>query len=531
VNSTKKVLIVDSDLDAAGRLASFLFGKGYGVVQASDGQSGLTLFRTEHPDCVITETILPLLHGFELCGRIRKDPAAVPVVILSEACEDESFRAEAKRVFGAAAYLAKPFDGEAIVSTLKRLLKPSQVPAGDAELESILGALSPGSDKAASASPPPEVPPPGPAAEPAKPKPRPAKSKTRVLDVDALLDEALAEFGLQASPSMTDAAPGPDRVPAPPDQTSLSLDMSTAALDDLLGQGRGGPEAPEPFVETPPPSSLFAPKPERPKVVSGPFDSLGTEPGKKKSWLGRILAAAGLLFVVSALVYIFAAKKAPSPTIPPPSNLSSEFRSNEAGLLDASLSSTEGEAAPRLETLGIAGQKADEKKEGPPDRAGVDAEALSEITADPIVPGLIAPASVTIPVAKPPEELPVETKAPEIKTEPPPPAAKKAARGDLIDLATADVPPRLLSAVDPIYPPRARERRLEGQVSFLALISEEGSVLQVRVAKGPGGGFGFEAAAEKALLMRKYRPAEKDGVPVRVWFPITIVFRLTRSGS
>jgi DNA-binding response OmpR family regulator len=53
------------------------------------------------------------------------------VIILSEACEDESFRAEIKRMFGASAYLPKPFDGETILAEIRRVLAPPWSPAGD----------------------------------------------------------------------------------------------------------------------------------------------------------------------------------------------------------------------------------------------------------------------------------------------------------------------------------------------------------------------------------------------------------------
>jgi TonB family protein len=383
----QKILIVDSDLEAAGTLASFLFGKGFGVIQASDGQVGFQLFQFERPHLVITETILPLLHGFELCSRIQKDPASVPVVILSESCEDESFRAEAMRVFGAAAYLGKPFDGEAILATIKRLLAPPVSAAKDGE------------------------------------------------------------------------------------------------------------------------------------IATGPFDAGKRPSGGKAVWWKKVLAAAGFLLIVSALVYIVAAKKSPSPSPLPSSNGPASFPSDDP----------EVEAASPTSEIADPISREDPKKTEPAGAIATNPPAPPEETIKPLVPDEIPRAALSIPAAKPAEESEIRTKRTEARPDPPKPAAKTAARGDLIELAQADVPPRLLKSVEPGYPSPARERRLEGQVALEALISEDGMVREVRLVKGPGTGFGFEAASQKALLKWTYRPAEKDGVPLRVWKPSTIVFKPGRS--
>jgi TonB family protein len=69
---------------------------------------------------------------------------------------------------------------------------------------------------------------------------------------------------------------------------------------------------------------------------------------------------------------------------------------------------------------------------------------------------------------------------------------------------------------------------VEGQVTVNALISEYGDVLQVNVARGIAGNFGFEKAAENAVKQWKFKPAQKDGVNVRVWKPFTIGFKLKK---
>ena len=60
------------------------------------------------------------------------------------------------------------------------------------------------------------------------------------------------------------------------------------------------------------------------------------------------------------------------------------------------------------------------------------------------------------------------------------------------------------------------------------LISETGDVIQTAVIGGDKGSLGFDKAAENAIRKWKFSPAEKGGVPVRVWKPVTIGFKLKK---
>jgi len=70
---------------------------------------------------------------------------------------------------------------------------------------------------------------------------------------------------------------------------------------------------------------------------------------------------------------------------------------------------------------------------------------------------------------------------------------------------------------------------ISGTITVNALISETGDVLRTEILKGIKGGYGFEKSAETAVRQWKFRPAEKDGIPVRVWKPIDINFKLSQT--
>jgi len=103
---------------------------------------------------------------------------------------------------------------------------------------------------------------------------------------------------------------------------------------------------------------------------------------------------------------------------------------------------------------------------------------------------------------------------------------KKAKTGDLVPLAGADVPPKIIESPDPAYPPAAQKMGTGGTVIVNTLISETGSVLRTVLLRRSGSNQGFENAAEAAIRKWKFEPAWKDGVRVRVWKPVTITFKL-----
>ena len=73
--------------------------------------------------------------------------------------------------------------------------------------------------------------------------------------------------------------------------------------------------------------------------------------------------------------------------------------------------------------------------------------------------------------------------------------------------------------------------RISGTVTVNALISETGDVLRTEILKGIKGDFGFERAAEIAVREWKFSPAEKDGIPVRVWKAVNINFRMDQTAT
>ena len=181
--AVKKVLVVDFDPEFLKSAAQSLQGIGLEVLTATDGQAGLERFRAERPDLVILEAMLPKIHGFDLCSRITEDAVRkAPVIIVSGVYRDAVYKTEALRTFGAAAYFEKPVDSALLIQAVRKSLGlPEPVAA-------------------------PAIPP---AAKPAAAEKHPAARKRDMAaeDIDSLLKDTLAEFGLRPEKKKETARP------------------------------------------------------------------------------------------------------------------------------------------------------------------------------------------------------------------------------------------------------------------------------------------------------------------------------------
>ena len=78
----------------------------------------------------------------------------------------------------------------------------------------------------------------------------------------------------------------------------------------------------------------------------------------------------------------------------------------------------------------------------------------------------------------------------------------------------------------PHYPELARAAGLEAKLVLQAIVRRDGTVHDIKVLRCTHAGFGFEAAATRAVRRWRYKPAMKDGKPVDVYFLINVEFNL-----
>ena len=78
-----RILIVEDNSDLAVGLRNNLEIEGYDVSVSDNGASGLEEFRTQHPDLVVLDLMLPAMDGYRVLHEIRSSGSAVPVLLLT----------------------------------------------------------------------------------------------------------------------------------------------------------------------------------------------------------------------------------------------------------------------------------------------------------------------------------------------------------------------------------------------------------------------------------------------------------------
>ncbi len=116
------LLVEDNDMNRD-MLSRRLQRKGYDVVIAVDGESGVTMAASERPDLILMDMSLPMLDGWEATRRIKSNPgtASIPVIALTA----HVMAGDRDKALGAGCddYDAKPVDFERLLEKMQALLK------------------------------------------------------------------------------------------------------------------------------------------------------------------------------------------------------------------------------------------------------------------------------------------------------------------------------------------------------------------------------------------------------------------------
>jgi DNA-binding response OmpR family regulator len=115
------VLVVDADALIRRLLIEVLADGGYHVRLAADGRAGLTALRDRRPDAIVLEAELPDQGAPDFRAAQRRATGGADVPVLLVGTTGSAHLAALARALGAAAWLAKPFDPDALVATVARL--------------------------------------------------------------------------------------------------------------------------------------------------------------------------------------------------------------------------------------------------------------------------------------------------------------------------------------------------------------------------------------------------------------------------
>ena len=127
--NTSRVLIVDDEISILEIASRYLEHAGFIVLEARDGLCGLNLARTQQPDVIVLDVMLPKLDGWRVLEELRGSTLErrIPVLMLT-ARGEESDRLRGLES-GAEDYLLKPFSPRELVARIKNLVRRDQVTA------------------------------------------------------------------------------------------------------------------------------------------------------------------------------------------------------------------------------------------------------------------------------------------------------------------------------------------------------------------------------------------------------------------
>jgi twitching motility two-component system response regulator PilG len=118
----KKILIVEDEESLLKLESILLTTKGYLVQGVTSGLTALEAVNEEHPDLILLDVMLPKMDGFEVCKRLKSDPATrdIPVVLLTAKKTPEDL-ARGEDV-GADCYITKPFKSAVVIDIIEQLV-------------------------------------------------------------------------------------------------------------------------------------------------------------------------------------------------------------------------------------------------------------------------------------------------------------------------------------------------------------------------------------------------------------------------
>ena len=114
----KKILIVDDDPDILVIATVRLKYMGYEIISAIDAENALIVLKTEIPDLIILDRLLPKMQGEDLCKKLKSDDKYknIPIIMFTALVDDV---AKVVKEIGADDYITKPFEPKDLISKVQ----------------------------------------------------------------------------------------------------------------------------------------------------------------------------------------------------------------------------------------------------------------------------------------------------------------------------------------------------------------------------------------------------------------------------
>ena len=130
-----KILVVEDSRTQAEMLKNTLEKHGYTVTLAENGRSALDILDSVNPDVIISDVVMPVMDGYEFCRTVKNDERYrhIPVILLTMLTDSKDVIYA--MVSGADNFITKPYQGEYLVSRLKKIISQKKALAASTPAE------------------------------------------------------------------------------------------------------------------------------------------------------------------------------------------------------------------------------------------------------------------------------------------------------------------------------------------------------------------------------------------------------------
>ena len=122
-----KILIVDDEVHIRMLLEQTLeeLEEDFGIeiLSAQNGEEGLALIKSQQPNVVFLDIMMPKLNGYEVCQRVKEDPLITDIGIVLLTAKGQEVDRRQGLELGASRYMTKPFDPDEVLKVAKELLR------------------------------------------------------------------------------------------------------------------------------------------------------------------------------------------------------------------------------------------------------------------------------------------------------------------------------------------------------------------------------------------------------------------------
>ena len=117
-----KILLIDDEIQLIEMVQMRLEACGYDVITANDGQEGLQKAKSESPDLIMCDVMMPKMDGYKVCGLLKNDSrySKIPFILFTARAQDND--QQVGQEVGADAYIMKPFEPQILLAKIEELL-------------------------------------------------------------------------------------------------------------------------------------------------------------------------------------------------------------------------------------------------------------------------------------------------------------------------------------------------------------------------------------------------------------------------